>query len=164
MKEIYISNIREVTKNKDKLEKELKVRISIEGKKVLVEGGGVEEYEAELVFSAIDFGFKVKNALLLKDEEMSFKKVHIKDHTKRNLKDIKARVIGTKGKAKRTMEEISNCKILIKEHEVGIIGAVEDVDNVVTAIISVIKGSKQSNMYAYLERMNRIRKEEGLSL
>jgi len=164
MEEIYCSRINEVIKNKDKLEKELSVKISVDGKKISVDGGGVDEYEARLVFDAIDFGFTVKQALLLKDEEMRFRKVHIKDYTKRNLEDVKARIIGTKGKAKRTMEEISNCKILINDYDVGVIGYIEDVEHVVTAIIHVIRGSKQSNMYSYLERMNRVRKEEGLDL
>ncbi len=164
MEEIYVSDTREVVKNKSKLEKELGVKISVDGKKILIEGGGVEEYEAKLVFGAIDFGFTVRQALSLKDEEMMFRKIHIKDYTRRKLEDVRARIIGTKGKAKRTMEEISNCKILIKENEVGVIGYAEDVENVITAITHVIKGSKQSNMYAYLERMNRVRKEEGLGL
>jgi len=158
MEEIYVSDTREIVKNKEKLEKELGVRIFVDGKKVLIEGDGVCEYESEIVFSAIDFGFTIKQALSLKDEEKMFRKIHIKEHTRRNLKDVLARVIGIKGKAKRTMESISNCKILIKENEIGVIGDVEDADNVVTAIIHIIKGSKQSNMYSYLERMNRVKK------
>jgi len=158
MEEIYCYRMREVVKNKSKLEKELGVNISVDGKKVLVDGDGVEEYEAELVFAAIDFGFTIKQALSLKDEEMMFRRIHIKDYTKRKLEDVKARIIGSKGKARRTMEEISGCKILIKENEVGVIGYADDVENVVTAIIHIIKGSKQSNMYAYLERMNRVKK------
>ncbi len=160
MEEIYVSDTREVAKNKEKLEKELGVKIFVDGKKILIEGSGVAEYESEIVFAAIDFGFTIKQALSLKDEEKMFRKIHIKEHTKRNLKDVLARVIGIKGKAKRTMEDISNCRILIKEKEIGVLGDVEDVDNVITAIIHIIKGSKQSNMYSYLERMNRMKKLE----
>jgi KH domain-containing protein len=158
MEEIYCSRIGEVEKNKGKLEKELGVKISIVGEKVLLEGSGLEEYEARLVFEAIDFGFTVKHALALADEEMLFRKIRIKDYTRRSLEEVKSRIIGIKGKARRTMEKISGCKILVRENEVGVIGSVEDADNVVTAIIHIIRGSKQANMYAYLERMNRVKK------
>jgi len=161
MEEIYVSRISEVRGNKERLEKELDVKIYINGRKVVVDGESINEYEAELVLSAINFGFKVKYALMLKDEEVAFQTVHIKSHTRRNLKDVRARLIGIKGKTKRTMEEISGCKIIINDNEVGIIGYVDDVENVVTAVTNLIKGSKQSNMYAYLERMNRRKKELG---
>jgi ribosomal RNA assembly protein len=87
-----------------------------------------------------------------------FKKVRIKDHTRRNLRDIKSRLIGTHGKTKKTMAEISGCEILIKESEVGFIGGVDVIEDVERAIINLIKGSKQANMYRYLERRNRERK------
>ena len=162
MEEIHVSKTGEFVKNKKKLEKELNVKISVNGRKILIEGESVDEYEARLVLNAIDFGFSVKNALLLKNEEMIFKKIHIRSYTKRDLKVVKSRLIGVKGKTRKTMEEISNCKILIKEADVGVLGYVDDVENVVTAIIHLIRGSKQANMYSYLERMNRMRKEEGI--
>ena len=159
MEEFHIKNIRELIKNKDKLEERLNVKIKIQGNKVYVEGDPLYEYESSLVFKAIAFGFSVKIALLLVDEENIFKTIHIREHTKRRLKDVLARLIGTKGKTKRVISDISNCYIVIKEGSVGIIGDGKDVENAETAVISLIKGSKQVNMYHYLEKMNKIKKE-----
>lgn len=159
MEQFYVQKVKDLEKNKRELEEKLNVKIKIEGKKVSIEGEALEEYDATLVFEAIEFGFSPKKALSLINEEVIFKVVHIKSHTNRNLKAVVARLVGTKGKTKRTISDIADCEILIKDTEVGIIGYVEDVANVEQAIINIIKGSKQANMYRYLERMNRTKKE-----
>ncbi len=164
MEEVYVKKIKDIKKNKDEVERKLNVKLTIVGNKISYEGDSIDEYEASLVFEAISFGFSVRVALNLKIEENTFKVVHIKDHTKRKLKDIKSRLIGTQGKTRRIISDISNCYVLINESDVGIIGYVEDVENASTAIISLIKGSKQANMYQYLERMNRTKKEEDFKI
>lgn len=158
METFYVTRISEVNRNKDLLEEKLKVKLTISGIKVEVEGKAVDEFEATRVFDAVVFGFSVKKALLVLNEDFVFKTVHIKDHTKRNLKDVQARIIGTKGKARRTISDISGCELLIKEGEVGIIGDVESAADAETAVVNIIKGSKQSNMYRYLEKRNAIKK------
>ncbi|MBI2452054.1 hypothetical protein HYV50_03165 [Candidatus Pacearchaeota archaeon] len=162
MESFYLSSkgIRETAKSKENLERKLSIKIKIENNHVFIEGKPMAEYETSLVFNAIKFGFSVSKALLLKGEDMAFRIIHIRKHTKRKLKDIKARLIGTKGKTRRVMSDISNCEILIRESDVGILGSFKDVENAETAIISLIKGSKQANMYRYLEKMNRRKKEE----
>ena len=155
---IYCKRAGEVKKNKSKIEKETGVKIIIDGGNVEFSGGSVEEYEAGIILDAIDFGFTAKQALVLADEGRMFRKIHIRGYTKRNLKAVRSRLIGIDGKTRRTIEDISNCKVLITESDVGIIGDTEDVTHAATAVINIIKGSKQSNMYAYLEKMNRIKK------
>src|SRR3990167_3632791 len=101
MEEFFVKNISDVLANKERLESKLNVKLGINGKKVVVEGGPLNEYESSLVFRAISFGFSGKIAMLLTNEENEFKIVHIRDHTKRKLKDIQARLIGTEGRTKR---------------------------------------------------------------
>ncbi|RMD66870.1 hypothetical protein D6817_03175, partial [Candidatus Pacearchaeota archaeon] len=125
-----------------------------------VEGGGMEEYSAIQVLEAFNFGFPLKRALLLKDEEFAFRTIPIKSHTRRGLEVVKGRLIGKRGKTKRVLSEISGCAIIIRDTEVGILGNVSQLEALETAIINLIKGTKQSNVYHYLERMNRIKKEE----
>ncbi|MBU0466044.1 MAG: hypothetical protein KJ718_04555 [Nanoarchaeota archaeon] len=155
METVYVKRIREVVKNKKELEDKLNVKVKISGSQVVIEGNSLDEYGARCVFDAIAFGFSVKKAMLLKGEDMVFRVVHIKSYTKRNLRDIKSRLIGKRGKTRRTLSEISGCEILIKESEIGIIGDALSVEDAETAVINLIKGSKQSNMYKYLEKMNR---------
>ncbi|MDO8460496.1 MAG: hypothetical protein Q7S74_05270 [Nanoarchaeota archaeon] len=159
MEKIYMKRLKEVQNDKKELEEKLNVSIKIIGRNVVFEGPSIDEYEATLIFEAIEFGFSVKKALQLKNEEMMFKKIHIKEHTKRNLTDILSRLIGTEGKTKRIIEDISGCFLVIKEGEVGIIGDGEAIEAATMAIINLIKGSKQSNIYRYLERSNSDKKE-----
>jgi len=160
MEVIFLSKISEVRKNKGRLEGELGVKLKIVGKKIEIDGESVAEYDALQFFEAVNFGFSIRKALLLKNEDYVFKKIHIKEYTKRSLKAVRARLIGTKGKTRKAMSEISGCEILIKESEVGVVGDGEAVENVERAVIHLIEGSKQGNMYKFLERMNRVRKEE----
>lgn len=160
MESIPAKKLGEVRRMKSELEKKLNVKITIRGRTVSFKGSSLDEYEASLVFDAIRFGFSVRKALLLKEEDMTFRVVHIKEHTKRNLKDINSRIIGTRGKTRKTISKISGSEMVIREGEVGVISDSESIDEVTTAIISIIKGSKQSNMYKYLEKMNRAKKSQ----
>lgn len=162
METIYIKKIREFSKAIKDIEKKLKIKIEIKDHRVVYEGDSIDEYAAAQVFEAINFGFPIKKSLELSDAEVIFKRIHIKEYTKRNLKDVQARLIGTQGKTKKTISDITNCEVLIKDGEVGILGDVESVDNACTAVVHIIKGSKQSNMYQFLERMNREKKKEPL--
>jgi len=158
METVFVGKIREIRKLRIDLEKKLNVKIKILGNKITVVGAPLNEYDAVKVFDAVHFGFSVRKALLLKQEDFVFRKIHIKDYTKRNLRDVKARLIGKYGKTRKIISEISGCEILVNDSEVGIIGYVENVEDASVAIISLIKGSKQTNMYKYLEKMNKTHK------
>ena len=160
MEVIYARNARVIRRLRAELEKKLNVKIGFVGNKISVEGNSLDEYSALKVFDAFNFGFSIKKALLLKQENFVFRKVHIKEFTKRNLKDIAARLIGKHGKTRKTLSDISRCEVLVKEGEVGIVGYADDVDNVEVAIVNLIKGSKTANMYMYLERMNKEEKSD----
>ena len=155
MEEIYCENIKELKREKNYLERELKVKITIKGRKITIDGPALEEYETSIIFEAISLGFSARTACLLKDESFVFKKINIKDFTRRkNLSIIRARLIGTHGKTKSTIEQIAGCKIKIKDNLVGIICPAENIEYALTAITNIIRGTKQTNAYKYLERIN----------
>ena len=162
MENVYIKKIQDVRKNLKELGEKLKVKINLSKNQVTFKGDTLNEFDASRVFEAIAFGFSVKKALLLKNDDYVFRIVKIKGHTRRNLVDIKARLIGKKGKTKRVFSDTSGCELMISEAEVGIIGSSEDVQNVETAVITLIKGSKQTNMYRFLEKKNKIKKKAPL--
>jgi len=106
-------------------------------------------------------GFPSKTAILLKEEDLIFEKINIKEFTRRkNLSIIRSRLIGTHGKTKKTLEGISGCKIIIKDNAVGIIGPAESMGYTITGITNLIRGTKQTNIYKYLERVNTKRKKQ----
>lgn len=153
MIQIYSEKLPRILKNKSLLEKKLKVKITNQGKEVFVEGRPEEEYIAEKVINALNFGFEFGIAILIKEEDNLFEIIAIKDYTKRrDLSRIRARIIGKKGKTKKTFTQLTKCFFEIRDNEVGIIGEPEYIENAQTAIISIIKGTKQSNVYAYLEK------------
>jgi len=88
-----------------------------------------------------------------------FEKINIKDHTHRkDLNTIKSRIIGTKGKTLRVLQELSDSLITVKDNDIGIISPAEDTEKSIQAIISIIKGSKQANVYARLEKARKQQK------
>ncbi len=159
METLIFERTGEVRKNLPALEEKLNVKIKISGKKVNIEGNSLDEYEASLVLEAINLGFSAEKAMLLKNEDTIFRKINIRKFTRRkNLEDVRARLIGKYGTTKKTIEEVSDCYIVIKDNNIGIIGSAEDIDNILTAITNLIRGSKQANVYNYLERMNAAKK------
>lgn len=153
MEKIYLEKSRAVKQEKSFLEKKLNVKITITGRMATIEGSALSEYEAEMVFEAINFGFSPQTATLLVDEDFIFTRLNMKDFTRRKkLDEVRARLIGKKGQTKRVIEEITSCKLIIKDKEVGIIGDAEGIQNAITGITNLIRGSKQSNVYKFLEK------------
>jgi KH domain-containing protein len=159
METIFIEKIAEIKRNIKELEYKLKVRMSFQGRSLSISGEAIDEYEASIIINAINFGFSAKQALSLQEPDMQFRILNIKDFTRRkNLKEVRARLIGTEGKTKRTLENVGNCEIVINDNEIGVIGTANTLDETTTAIVSLIRGSKQGNVYAFMEKMNRERK------
>lgn len=153
METIYCEKISRIIKNKKKLEKNLKVKIETKGKDVGIEGKPEDEYLAEKVIEALEFGFPFSVALLVRNEEYVFEILSIKDYTKRkDLRSIKARIIGKKGKTLKTIQELTKCYFELKENRVGIIGDPEHLKNAQEALIFLIRGAKHSNVYKHLEK------------
>lgn len=153
MKKLICEKAIRVIKGKQKLEKELNVRLSIRGKEIEIEGNPEDEYIAEKVIDALDLGFPFSIAILIKDENHMFESLYIKDYTKRkDLKTIKARIIGKKGGTLRTLSELTKCYFEVKDNRIGIIGNAEHIKNAQDAVIYILRGSKHSNVYSFLEK------------
>ena len=164
MKTILSEKFIRVIKNKKKLEEVLKVKITNRGKEVSISGNAEDEYIAEKVIDALNFGFPFSNALEIKEQNFTFEILNIKDYTKKqDLKSVRARLIGTQGKTLSTLTSLTLCHFEIKDNEIGIIGSSEHIENAQNAIISIVKGSKQTNVYAYLEK-HQVKPAEDLGL
>jgi rRNA processing protein Krr1/Pno1 len=85
MQEIYTEFIRKVSQNKKKLEQELEVKITNQGKNLFIDGDPEKEFIALQVIEAINLGFSTEKALLLKKEGIILQTLHIKDITKRKI-------------------------------------------------------------------------------
>lgn len=153
MKKILSDKVVRIIKNKKRLEKILKVKITNRGKEVFIEGGSEDEYAAEKVIDALDLGFPFEAAILIKKENFSFEILNIKDYTKRkDLERIRARIIGKGGKTLKTLHDLTKCYFELKNNNIGLIGSGECIKNAEASIISIIKGAKHSNVYSFLEK------------
>ncbi len=153
MTTIISDKIVRIIKNRKRLEKILNVRISNKGKEVTFEGSPEEEYEASKVLDALNMGFSFSSAVSIKQNEKVFEIINIKDYTKkRNLEEIRGRIIGKNGKALATLSQLTDSSIEIKENQVGIIGDPENVKLAIESIILLIQGAKHSNVYKGLEK------------
>ena len=129
---------------------------------MIISGEELNEYIFLRVFEAIEMGFSISDALLLSNEHYIFEKINIKDVSRRkDLSQVRARVIGTFGKTLKTMCGLSNCEIVLHDNLVGVIGKADDIEFALTAMKSLIRGSKQANVYSYLEKSKKLEKGIG---
>ena len=127
--------------------------VNVKGKDVTILGSPENEYVAEKVIEALEFGFPFSVALLVKEEDFMLEVLNIKDHTRRkDLEKVRARIIGKEGKTLRTLLELTKCHFEIKGNSVGIIGDPEHMRIATEAMIYLIHGSKHANVYAFLEK------------
>lgn len=153
MKVLIFDESQKIIKFNRKLEKALDVKVMVKNNEVTIDGNPEDEYIAEKVIDAISFGFPLEVALLVKKEDFLFEILSIKDHTHRkDLGVIRARIIGRKGRTLGTLNNLTECHFEIKNNEIGIIGSPEYIENAQKAVISIIQGSKQANVYGYLEK------------
>lgn len=153
MEKIYFENSRKLSSNKKKLENTFNVRIDMKANIVSIEGEPADELTALLAIEALDMGFQIINVLDLKNDEFTFEKISIKSLTKRqDRSQIRARIIGTNGRALENIEYLTDCSLVLHGNQVGIIGKVENVRMAADAITRLVEGSKHSNVYAYLEK------------
>lgn len=146
-------NISKILKNKKRLERELKVKIAVKDKEISVEGNPEDEYIAEKVLEAISFDFPVQIALLIKEEDFLFEILDIKKYTRRkDFEAVRARIIGKGGKTLRTLSALTDCYFELKDNSIGIIGEPDSIKKAQDALIFLIQGSKQANVYSFLEK------------
>ncbi|MEN9625759.1 MAG: hypothetical protein RL557_87 [archaeon] len=165
MQEIYVDNLAEVLKNKRRIERELRIRLSNRGKNVFIDGNSEDEFLTLEVMKAMNVGFSADTSLLLKEEDVILQIINIKDITKRkDFERIRGRIIGTQGRTLRTLSNLTNCRFAMKDNLVGIIGDSEEIKDAMDGVTLLIQGSKQGNVYGKLERQRKAKRLKGRNL
>lgn len=153
--------------NLERLEKELDIDLDVnEFGEIKIEGiSSLNEYLCEEMLGALALGFNIEDVIKLKDEEIILKKIVLKNLVKASrVNSIRGRVIGTGGKTKTVIEDLTETSIAIEEHGIGIIGYAENVEIAGAAIDMIIHGAPQGIVYKYLERARSKAKERELPL
>ncbi|ABL77918.1 KH domain-containing protein [Thermofilum pendens] len=148
--------------NKRRLEETFNVKLDVDSATgvVYVEPGeGATPYNvfrAKKALEAISIGFTVDDALLLGDDAYDLEVIDLSEVSKRreDLSRIKARIIGTEGRFKKTLEDMTGARIVIGEKAVGIIGDFEQNKVVKEALERLIAGQSHQSVMKFLERMS----------
>jgi len=120
-------------------------------------------FKIENIIRAIGRGFSPENALLLLGNDMDLFIFDIHDYVGKrpsHIKRLKSRVIGTDGKTKRVLEELTESKISIYGHTISIIGNIFNIDITKKSIDMILSGSKHATVYRFVEtNMKKLRME-----
>jgi len=107
------------------------------------------------VIKAIGRGFAPEHALRLMEDDMYYEELDIRDYAGKSSKrimQVRARLIGSNGKTRRLVEELTDCFVSIKGNTVSLIGDLEGLKIAQKAITMLLQGSEHSSVYGFLER------------
>jgi len=153
---------------KKQLEELLRVIIDVdseEGDVQIIGSDGLAVFTAREVVKAISRGFNPEFALLLTKQDYSLELIEIKEFAKNKKQLIRkrGRVIGEKGRGRRTIENLTDTHISVYGKTVGIIGRVEDVIAAKRAVEALLGEATHASVYKMLEKRRReLRKQDTL--
>ncbi len=111
---------------------------------------------AKDVVTAIGRGFSPERAMALTDDDMVLDIIDLREVFGKNESDInriKGRVIGSEGKMRRLLEEMTEAKVSVYGSTISMIGDFEAVSAARQAIDMLIKGKQHSSVYKFLRRI-----------
>jgi ribosomal RNA assembly protein len=110
---------------------------------------------AKDVVTAVGRGFSPERAMKLVDDDMVLDVIDLREIFGKNDSDInriKGRVIGSEGKMRHLLEEMTEAKVSVYGSTISIIGEFEAVTASRQAIEMLIKGKQHSSVYKFLRR------------
>jgi len=112
------------------------------------------EWKAIDIVKAIGRGFEPPKAFKLFNEEYVFKIISLKELFSNEKQRIryKARIIGTKGKVKTTIEEISGASVCIYGNTISIIGKMDEAALAENAVNMILNGSSHGSVFGMLRK------------
>lgn len=112
--------------------------------------------KAREVVRAIGLGFSPERAFKLLEDDYVLVVIDLKQYvgdSSNHLLRVKGRIIGEKGKARKTIEEMTNTFISVYNTYVAIIGDYESATVAREAIEMLIQGRRHSTVYRYLDKI-----------
>lgn len=108
---------------------------------------------------AIGRGFSPTRAMRLLKENTYLGILDIKFTTgkreKAALRRIRSRVIGTRGRARSRIEDLSGCSMSVYGSTVALIGEEEQLERATRAVAMLLRGSEHSSVFHLLARLRR---------
>ena len=130
-------------------------------------GDALGPFKAAEIVAAIGRGFAPDRAMSLLDEGRSLHVVDLREFAGRSpsqIGRIKGRIIGERGRARRSMESLTGASISVYGRTVAVIGTAASLRLAVEAITSLSSGSMHGAVYGRLEAARRRQKAERMVL
>src|SRR3989441_6558495 len=145
---------------KERLQKATGTRISVDSTsgEVTIDETEAEDpvlaLKAKDVVQAMARGFSEDRAFRLLDEDAYFEVLDIKDfaHSKNRVAQIRARLIGTRGKTRRLIEELTGVEVSVWGHTIALIGGTFEMGIAPEAVVMPPRGGGHKTRYRVLER------------
>ncbi|RLE60967.1 MAG: RNA-processing protein [Thermoprotei archaeon] len=158
--------------NKRRIEETFGVTIEVDDKRGIVylipgrDSSPFRVLKAKKAIEAISLGFSVEDALSLSEDLVDFDTIDISEsaRNRNDLVRIKSRIIGTRGRFKKTLEEMTGARIVVSDKMVGVIGDYEQIRVVREAIQRILRGQSHRSVIQFLEDETRILKRRRIEL
>ncbi|TRO48817.1 RNA-processing protein [Candidatus Bathyarchaeota archaeon] len=155
----------------NKLDVELQIESSSGGVAITQKQKSVDPstlFTAKDIISAIGRGFAPNQAFrLIRNADEIFDFVDLRlifGHSDSDIRRVKSRVIGSNGKTRRLIEELTETSLVIYGHTIGIIGTFTQLEIARNAIQMIINGSQHTTVYKFLQRKRNDLKKQKLNL
>jgi ribosomal RNA assembly protein len=123
---------------------------------------------AKDVVTAIGRGFSPEVTFcLIRNEDIIFDMIDLRQifgRSENDIKRIKGRIIGTDGKTRKLIEELTEANMVVYGHTVAFIGSFEQTDSARNAVQMIIEGCQHHTVYRYLQRKRSELKKQKLEL
>ena len=158
---------------KKDLEEKLGVKFDIDSKTgdVTIDDHDLDDpltaIKMENIIKAVGRGFSPEKAVLLLDDNSDFFIFDLHDYVGKkeaHLRRLRSRVIGREGKTKNVLEELTDSKISVYGHTIGIISDVMKMNILKKSVDMLLTGSKHASVYRFVEaQMKELRRSEKYS-
>lgn len=136
----------------------VKLDISPEGDVIISGADNIMLYDVKIVVQAIGRGFSPERASRLFHEGTSLEMIDITEYagkSRKKLDRLRGRVIGENGRARRSVEELTETDISVYGKTVAIIGEIEMAALARNAVDMLLSGAPHGAVYRMLENKRR---------
>jgi len=106
------------------------------------------------IVKAIGRGFSEERAFRLLEDDIFLRMFDVRDFAGKNpkrVRQVRARLIGTGGKTRRLVEELTGVDVSIYGNTVGLIGDIVQLGVAEKAVEMLMEGSKHAAVYRFME-------------
>jgi len=122
--------------------------------------------KVENIINAISKGFSPEKAFLLFSDESDFFVFDLRDYAGKretHIRRLKSRVIGSEGKTKKVLEDLTTSKVSVHGHTVSVISDIARMNILKKSIDMLLTGSKHATVYRFVEaQMKELKRSERL--